>query len=227
MISPFSVKICGLTSAECVERVVAAGADAIGLNFVAQSPRFLELANRSEVVDAIPASVTSIGVFVNESLAAIEQIKASFRLGFIQLHGDDPPEMLKDLPAGTVIRAIRCGNTGFSPVSEFLAVCERIDAMPAAILVDAFSNTAYGGTGRVVDWAALSGWRERVPSGMPLILAGGLKPENVAEAIQIVRPTGVDTASGVEAESLRKDARLVADFVSAARNALDSIRDGE
>ncbi len=224
MLSPFRIKVCGLLSASCVGHVVSAGADAIGLNFAPNSRRYLSPQLCPKVAEAIPQGIVRVGVFVNEPIQQIESLKAIAQLQFIQLHGDEPTEMMRDLPAGSVIRAIRLRNEDFSPITAFVSECERLDTMPAAILVDAHSPTAYGGTGRILDWSALSGWREWIRIEIPLILAGGLSPENVAEAIQIVQPAGVDTASGVETVRMEKDRELTAKFVSEAGRAFAKLR---
>jgi phosphoribosylanthranilate isomerase len=214
----FRIKICGITREEDARLVAEAGADAIGLNFYAKSPRFIELEQARRIVTAVPSSVAKVGVFVNAAAGDVTATFDELGLDYIQLHGDEPAEMLAELGSRPFIRAFRCGPSGMEPVTNFLGQCRRLGCVPAAVLVDAFQAGQYGGTGQVADWIAVADWQQR-KTGVCLALAGGLTPSNVAQAIAVARPFAVDTASGVEASPRQKDVGLVRDFVAAARDA--------
>jgi phosphoribosylanthranilate isomerase len=217
----FRIKICGLTSAEDAALVAAAGADAVGLNFYPQSPRFLAPPAAERIVEALPRGVVKVGLFVN---AAADEICRTFdRLGLdlVQLHGDEPPGLLAQLGDRPVMRAFRVGPDGLAPVERYLAECGRLGCLPRLVLVDAHVRGLYGGSGKLADWDAI---RHYPADGSlpPLVLAGGLSPENVGEAVRTVHPAGVDTASGVESSPGRKDPALVRRFVAAALDAFAS-----
>jgi phosphoribosylanthranilate isomerase len=218
----FRVKICGITNVADAQAAVEAGADALGLNFYPRSPRFLAPEKAAEIVAAVGRRAVKVGVFVNADAREICETFDRLGLDLIQLHGDEPPEMLPELGERPVVRAVRLGPEGLRPVEEYLARCRALGVVPQAVLVDALVEGLYGGSGKTADWAALG----RYPTGgtlPPLVLAGGLTPENVAEAIRAVRPAAVDTASGVESSPGRKDPARVAAFVRAAREALAAI----
>jgi len=208
-------KICGIRDPETALEVVRAGADAIGLNFYAKSPRAVAPAHAAEIVAALPAGTTVIGLFVNHPLAEVRAIAQQCRLTTIQLHGDEPPQFLAGLREYQVIRAFRMGPAGLAPLEEYLHHCRSHAALPHACLIDAHVAGEYGGTGKTVPWDRL---REEYRADWPrLILAGGLNPENVAHAVQLVQPWGVDTASGVETAPGVKDLARVRQFIAAAR----------
>ena len=214
----FRVKICGITSVEDARAVAAAGADAVGLNFYAKSPRYVTPEKAREIIDALPDELVKVGLFVN---APAEEVCETFdQLGFdlIQLHGDEPPEFLARLSGRPVMRAFRLGEAGLGPVRGYLADCRQLECVPRLVLVDACVEGSYGGTGEVADWRTLRGY-PRDSICPPLVLAGGLTPDNVAQAIRTVRPAAVDTASGVEARPGRKDPAAVEAFLRAARRA--------
>lgn len=215
----FRIKICGVTRVEDARLIAAAGADAIGLNFYAGSPRCVAVATARAIAAALPPEVAKVGVFVN---AAVETIRATVEqvgLDIVQLHGDEPPELIAELAPLPVVRAWRAQADRWDALREYLDACRRSGALPAALLVDAHQSGAYGGTGSQVDWAELAA-RGALFAGLPLILAGGLRPDNVAAAIRAVQPWGIDTASGVEASPGAKDPALVQEFVTNARQAM-------
>jgi len=214
----FRVKICGITSVADATTVVRVGADAIGLNFYSKSPRSVDVPQAQEIVGALPNGVTRVGVFVNSPAAEVAQIFDQVGLNVIQLHGDEPPEMLALLSPRPVIRAFRCRDVGFGPLFEYVGACRLGGYSLEAVLIDAYQPGSYGGTGRVADWSRVPELRKEL-TDMPLILAGGLRPGNVAEAIRIARPSAVDTASGVESSPGRKDEELVRGFVINATTA--------
>ena len=216
----FRVKICGITNTLDALAAAGAGADAVGLNFYPESPRFIEPEPAGEITGVLPAGVMKVGLFVN---ATAEEICRTFdRLGLdlIQLHGDEPPEFLPTLGRRPVMKAFRLGQAGLKPVEDYLAECRRLECVPEMVLVDAYVKGLYGGSGQTADWPALGAYPTD-ESRPPLVLAGGLTAENVARAIGALRPAAVDTASGVESQPGRKDHALVEQFVTAARAAFD------
>jgi len=218
----FRIKICGITTVDDGLAAALAGADALGLNFYAKSPRHVEPDEARRIVEALPPGVVKVGLFVNASEPEVCRTFDELGLDLVQLHGDEPPEFLARLGGRPVMRAFRVGDEGLGPVAEYLDQCRRLDSLPRLTLVDARVEGAYGGTGRVADWTLVG----RYPMHdwhPPLVLAGGLGPENVGEAIRAVRPAAVDTASGVESSPRRKDRARVTQFVEAAREAFRGV----
>ncbi len=206
------VKICGITSAEDARSAVEAGADALGFVFWHMSPRKVDPARAAAIARELPPFVARVGVFVDASRDDMARIADRVGLDLLQLHGDEPPEALRDLPR-RAIKAVRVGK-GFAPE-------ESLRYLPAAagLLVDTRlpgETQMPGGTGVPFDWSLVKGLAARVPF---LVLAGGLGPGNVAEAIRAVRPQAVDVSSGVEGLPGRKDPAKVRAFVAAARAA--------
>lgn len=202
------VKICGITNLADALAAIEAGADALGFNFYKASPRYLTPEAARLVVRELPPDVLCVGVFVNESRESIESAVAESCVGAAQLHGDESPEFCEALDVARVIKALR-GRGGFEPESAAVFKTE-------AILLDAYDPRAWGGTGRTCDWELARRVREAVPR---MYLAGGLTPENVADAIGAVGPYGVDVCGGVERAPGLKDHALVRRFVEAARGA--------
>jgi phosphoribosylanthranilate isomerase len=219
----FRVKICGITTPEDGAYAIRAGADAIGLNFYSGSRRCVDRQRADQIIGALPSGAIKVGVFVNASAAEVHDTADALRLEFVQLHGDEPPEMLAELADLQVIRAFRFGPLGWDPCRSYLDCCDRLASLPCALLVDAYRQGEYGGTGEAPDWPTIRKHRE-LHLGLPLILAGGLRPDNVARAIAIAEPYSVDTASGVESSPGVKDHSKLASFVAAARRAFG---DGE
>ena len=173
----------------------------------------------------IPVPVIKVGVFVNASVKEIVDSARQLGLETVQLHGNEPAEMLAQLPSHlSIVSAYRCGPQGLLPLADYLDQCRAHGRLPDAVLIDAEAEATdeYGGTGRLADWRRIAAERELL-GGFPLILAGGLNPENVAAAIETVRPDGVDVASGVESSPGKKDAAKMRDFVAAARAAFDRV----
>ena len=200
------IKICGITNLEDALQAVEAGADALGFVFYDKSPRFVTPHEVQQIVAELPPFVTSVGLFVNESPARIRRAMTDAQLDVVQLHGDEPPEdcLLAPLP---VIKALRVRD------ASSLQGAERYQV--AALLLDAWSEDHYGGTGLSFDWQLA----QRLAGKRPLILAGGLTPENVAAAVTQVKPYAVDVSSGVEARPGKKDPQKVAEFIRRVRNA--------
>jgi phosphoribosylanthranilate isomerase len=228
----FHVKICGVTTPDDARLVATSGADAIGLNFVPGSPRWLEPAVARAVAEAVPAGVVRVGVFAGAAADEMRAIAAAVGLDAVQLHGRvegstdvDPPALCVALRGLPVIRAVRLEPGSSDPLAaarRWLAEATARGRAPDLVLVDAAVSAAggaggLGGTGAVVDWHALSAAE---PLGVPLVLAGGLTPDNVAAAIRATGVTAVDVASGVESAPGRKDPVKAAAFVAAARRAL-------
>lgn len=215
----FRVKICGITCPDDARAAAQAGADAVGLNFYSGSRRFVDRQQAAAIVEALPERVAKVGVFVNAQVGEIRDAMTLHGLDFAQLHGDEPPQAIADLSGLAVVRAFRLGAEGWQPLVDYAAECLRLNALPKAVLVDSCQLGAYGGTGEATDWACARRYHD-LHLGLPLILAGGLNPANVTEAITCVKPFGVDTASGVESTPGVKDRLKITAFVAAARQAL-------
>jgi phosphoribosylanthranilate isomerase len=201
------VKICGITNLEDALAAVEAGADALGFNFYALSPRYIAPVAARWIVEQLPEKVMSVGVFVNAGGPdEVARIADEVGLKGVQLHGDESPEYASALAGRFVIKALRVGDD-FTPqhVREY-----ETDA----ILLDAFAKEARGGTGRVVDWSVAREVSKFCPK---LFLAGGLSPENVSDAIAAVRPFAVDACSSLESVPGRKERERVRAFIAAAR----------
>lgn len=209
----FRIKICGITNLADAQVAIDAGADALGLNFYEKSPRFVERGVAGAIATACrEAGVKPIGVFVNQPANRVMLDALQIPLAAVQIHGDEPPEYMNDiLPALPVIVALRLSAASGLALPTF-------PRPPAAVLADAAAPGQYGGTGHKLDWHGLVNWPAKT-LGIPLILAGGLTPENVNAAIRICHPAGVDTASGVELSPGKKDPSKVRDFIAAVNAA--------
>lgn len=221
----FQIKICGVTTVDDARAAADAGADAIGLNFYPRSPRALDVDRAATVAEALPAGVARVGVFVNASAEEISQVVIGVGLTHIQLHGDEPPELLSELAAlpVSIIKAFRVGPDGGALVRGWLERASQLQVRPVACLIDANQPGAYGGTGQVADWPLFRTLAE-IDRQLPMILAGGLTSDNVAEAIAAAHPAAVDTASGVESAPGHKDIVRMGSFILAARAAFGLLR---
>jgi phosphoribosylanthranilate isomerase len=218
----FRIKICGITSVDDALAVARAGADAIGLNFYPGSPRCITPEAARDIVQALPAGIVKVGLFVNAPVDEVCRRFDELRLDLIQLHGDESPEFVAQLGDRPVMRAFRVGPEGIGPVAEYLARCCQLAAPPKLVLLDSLVAGQFGGTGKTANWSAAQSYVRE--SGLPpLVLAGGLRPENVAVAIQTVQPAAVDVAGGVEATPGHKDHASVTSFVQAARTAFANV----
>ncbi len=198
------VKICGITNAEDAGLAVALGADALGFIFYPRSPRYLTPAAARAIIDALPPFVTPVAVVVNEPVAAVREMLTQSGCQVAQLHGDEPPAYLDDL-GWPAIKGISVGSE-----ADLQSLAAYRTAR--AILLDTRVAGQRGGTGETFDWRLA---RTSQRCGRPIILAGGLKPENITEAITVADPYAVDVSSGVEREPGRKDhARLRALFTA-------------
>lgn len=215
----FRIKICGITNIDDARAAIDSGADALGLNFYAQSKRRVERDTAQQIATALPHTISNVGVFVNHSAEQIQDVAAQIRPSHIQLHGDESAQFLNNLPASIkVIRAYRCGADGLAPLVSYIDECRALGRGPDAILVDSDAGPVFGGTGQTVDWKLIASKRDAL-GDIPLILAGGLTHANVAAAIHTVRPDAVDVASGVEREPGKKDHDLIKRFITAAHDA--------
>lgn len=196
------VKICGISDVENALVAAEAGADAIGLVF-APSRRRVTVEQAREIVDALPPFVTKVGLFVDEDPARIEEVADACRLDVVQLHGSESPGFCAAL-GRTVIKAIRVKDAASLAVMDGYRV--------AGFLLDSYHPEVAGGTGRTFDWDLA----EQVSGRYRVILSGGLTPANVTEAIEKVRPHGVDVSSGVETDG-RKDPAKIREFVMRVR----------
>ena len=207
------IKICGIKTLSDAQAAIEAGADYLGFNFFPKSARFIEIKKFIEigaVLKKTHPSIKLVGVFVNSSSDEINSLLETGILDLIQLHGDESPEFC----AGFQNKAFKAFRGMLGAEAD---VYVRSEA--PAFLVDAAVNGSYGGTGRVADWSSAA----RLAKRYPLFLAGGLKPENVAEAVRQVNPWGVDVASGVESSPGKKDLSKMNAFVQAVH----SIRSNE
>ena len=197
------VKICGITRAEDAVSAVNAGADAIGLVFYAPSPRAVTIAQAQAIVAAMPPFVSVVGLFVNAPQTEIESVLSKIRLDILQFHGDESAHECEqiNLPYYKAIR-VKADTNLLQYEVEFKSA--------KALLLDTFSEAAVGGTGQVFDW-------NLIPKNLtkPVILAGGLTADNVAAAIQQVRPYAVDVSGGVEQIKGIKDTIKIAAFMQA------------
>jgi phosphoribosylanthranilate isomerase len=203
------IKICGITNSNDALACAAAGVDMIGLNFCERSPRYIRPDQASIIARALPPATQAVGVFVDSSVGEIRGVARDVDLHIVQLHGSESPEICADLARDfEVIKALRTGD-GFDAknTSTYSAW---------TILLDTYDEKMAGGTGEVGDWELA---RETRKFATRLILAGGLSPENVMEAIATVNPDGVDVCSSLESAPGIKDLKRVHEFVAAARNA--------
>lgn len=212
------VKICGWNDPAILKESLKQGVpDAIGLNFYSKSPRLVRTPDAIQLRRLLPPTVDLVGVFVNHTPTQIRKVVIDIGLTHVQLHGNEPPAFLQHFSDLKIIRVYRLSTPSIEPIKQDLAAMAHLKVRPWACLVDAWDSKEYGGTGKVAPWTALTEWKAEWPR---LILAGGLTPSNVTEAIRTVRPFGVDTASGVESERGRKSPELVGQFLSAARSSL-------
>jgi phosphoribosylanthranilate isomerase len=202
------VKICGITSEEDARVAAEAGADAVGFVLWPGSPRHVDTRNARRIAEALPPSVVRVGVFVDASREELARAVDEAGLDLLQLHGSEPPEALADLPR-RVLKAVRVGRD-FAPHTAL-----QYEGRASGLLLDTDRAGLVGGTGEVFDWSLVREVRRR--AGF-VVLAGGLRPENVKAALEAVRPDGVDVSSGVEAVPGRKDPARVRAFVDAVRS---------
>lgn len=218
----FRIKICGLTDPRDARLFRSSEVDAVGLNFYEKSRRFVSAEQALAILNEIPEGIQRVGVFVNATDDEVCRLFDHLQLDLIQLHGDEPPEYLLSLGGRPVVRAFRLGPGGVAPINQYLDECRALGVLPHALLIDADQPGSYGGTGITADWDLLARQRAEL-NELPLILAGGLRAENVGEAIAKVQPQAVDSCSGVESKDGLKSGELVESFVAAAAAAFRSL----
>jgi phosphoribosylanthranilate isomerase len=201
------VKFCGIT---CVEDALAAakhGCDAIGLVFYEKSPRYVHVQRAAEIAAALPPFVCTVGLFVDAAEAEVRAVLKTVRLDILQFHGNESPAYCSEFGV-SYLKAVRV-----RPETNLVQYATDY-AGAKALLLDAYAEGVPGGTGQVFDWGLIP-----TDLSMPVILAGGLNPANVAEAIRRVRPYAVDVSGGVEREKGIKDAEKIAAFMRGVGNA--------
>jgi phosphoribosylanthranilate isomerase len=201
------VKICGITNPDDAVSAVDFGADALGFVFFKGSPRFISHKDAAAVIKNLPSFITTIGVFVDEKPGQIEKIIGITGIDVVQLHGNEPPEMC-DL-SRRIIKAIRVKTL------ESLDPLIHYRGKVSAFLLDTFTPDVFGGTGQIFNWDIATYAKQ---FGR-IILAGGLNPDNISDAVKRVRPYGVDVSSGVESEKGKKDHKKMKLFIERAKAA--------
>jgi phosphoribosylanthranilate isomerase len=205
--SPYLIKICGITNYDDAVTAIDAGATAIGFNFYKKSKRFVQPTLAKEIADKIRGKISLVGVFVNEEITVVKSIGALVKLTYCQFHGDEDSEYVNSF--SNAIKTFRVNDSLKNVFFE--------DYRTAAFLLDARNEIEFGGTGKSFNWLLA---REANEFGK-IILAGGLTEINVIDAIETVEPWGVDVSSGVEIEPGKKDKEKVHRFVSNARKAFE------
>jgi phosphoribosylanthranilate isomerase len=207
------IKICGIMNLADARAAAELGVDAIGLNFYSGSPRYVQPDAAERILRALPPFIEPVGVFVDQPLRdAFAAINVFSAIRTVQWYGDRP-EMCDAYPFRYIPTFPVRDRDSLRSITSYLDLCRGLNKLPTAIAVDAHAPGQYGGTGRPIPWDILAGFQP----GVPLILAGGLTPENVAEAIRIVRPYAVDVASGVESGAGTKDGERMRRFVEGVR----------
>jgi len=198
------IKICGITNLADALLAAALGADALGFIFYPKSPRQVATETAREIIAQLPPFVASVGVFVDEEAAVVRELAASLGLDWVQLHGQESPEYCRNL-GRKVIKGFRIKN------EDSLRLLADYQGAAQALLLDTYKQGQVGGTGTVFDWRLA---REARKYGR-IILAGGLNPDNVGQAIAIAQPAAVDAASGTEATPGKKDPEKLRAFFKA------------
>ena len=200
------VKICGITNLEDALAAVAAGADALGFNFYKPSPRYITPQEARAIIEQLPESVLTVGVFVNEELKDVRKIAKEAGLRALQLHGDETPEYCRELDDYYLIKTFAVSDTFDIQATQGYKV--------EAVMLDTKHNKLRGGTGQVFDWSVAQRASETIPK---LFLAGGLSPENVENAVKIVRPFAVDACSALEDRPGKKNHERMRVFINTVR----------
>ena len=202
------IKICGITNIDDARAAVAAGADALGFNFYKRSPRYIAPPAAREIVEQLPSSILTVGVFVNEDTPeSVKMIASEAGVTAFQLHGDESPAYCRELSDRYVIKTLTVSG-------DFdIQMVQHYDVK--AIMLDTRDNDLRGGTGRVFDWSVAIEVNKVAPK---LFLAGGLSPENISEAIELVRPYAVDACSALEDRPGIKNHDRMRAFVELARS---------
>jgi phosphoribosylanthranilate isomerase len=201
------IKICGITNVDDALAAIEAGANLLGFNFYEKSSRYIAAAEAAKIRPQVPKKIEAVGIFVNTAPVAVSEVCKSLKLDAAQLHGDESPDDVVEIAQSVpVIKAFRVDeNFRLETLREF--------PKAFAYLFDAAETGQYGGTGRTTDWDVA----RRAAHVSRIILAGGLKVENAAAAVRIVRPYGVDVASGVESKPGKKDHGRLREFIQEVR----------
>ena len=199
------IKICGITNIDDALMSIDAGADALGFNFVPDTPRYLKNTKAAaKIIEQLPPFITTVGLFVNAASGLIQSIADECHLDMLQLHGDESPQFCQGFNR-RVIKAVR--------VKDELSCSRLSDYRVSGYLLDTYVKGALGGTGVAFDWSLAV----KAKQYGRIVLAGGLDPDNVASAVKQVRPYGVDVSSRVEASPGRKDPVKVRAFIQSVR----------
>ena len=200
------VKICGITNLDDALAAVGAGADALGFNFYKPSPRYITPQQARKIIEQLPESLLTVGVFVNEDSEAVRAIAGEAGLRALQLHGDESPEYCRELADFYVIKTFAVSDTFDIQATHMYKV--------EATMLDTKHNNLRGGTGRVFDWSVAQQAALTIPK---LFLAGGLSPENIKNAVEIVRPFAVDACSALEDSPGKKNHERMRVFINTVR----------
>ena len=202
------IKICGITNLDDALAAADLGADLLGFVFSEKSPRQIKIGDAARIIKSLPKSVSTVGLFVNQTELAVKMIFDKCQLDYFQFHGDESPDYCDRLKEkGKIIKAFR--------IKDEQTIKSLADYDVEMYLLDAYQEDKFGGTGSVFNWDLAVRAKEY---GKSIILAGGLKPENVARALRKVRPYAVDVSSGVEKNPGKKDVRLVKKFIEQVRS---------
>jgi phosphoribosylanthranilate isomerase len=201
------VKVCGITNYEDARLALDQGVDALGFNFFASSPRYIRPEDARIIIRQLPPFAVTVGLFVNvHEISEVIETAQTAGVQVLQLHGDESPEYCCELAGWPLINALRMGEYGIPQNFRDYAV--------QAFLLDAKDDVLFGGTGKSFDWRLA----QSIQSFCPIILAGGLRPDNVREAIRIVQPYALDVCSGVEIRPGIKDHGKIKEFMNEVRN---------
>jgi phosphoribosylanthranilate isomerase len=206
------VKVCGITSYEDAVMVLDQGVDALGFNFFPRSPRYITPLDARQITRRLPPLTVTVGLFVNHPPEDVAEIAHTAGVQVLQLHGDEPPEYCGNLKDWPLIKAVRIGS---GPIETDLQ-----EYPVSAFLLDSKDDALFGGTGKSFDWSRAI----KIKDILPVILAGGLRPDNVCEAIRTVIPYALDVCSGVESAPGKKDAGKLKQFMREVRNGIGSLQ---
>ena len=209
------IKICGIKTLNDALAAIEAGADYLGFNFYPKSVRFIEKDAYADITSVLKKEhphIKPVGVFVNSTVEEINEILRTCSLDLAQLHGDETPEMVMSFN-NKAFKAIRLSTDSETDLRTITDFAELRQGVAPSLLIDAAVKGVYGGSGVTADWNGAA----ELAKKYPLLLAGGLTPENVADAVRRVKPWGVDVASGVESAPGKKDARKMVAFVNKIR----------
>ena len=198
------IKICGITNFKDAKKASDLGAYMLGFNFYKKSPRYITPNKAKSIIDKLPKSVKKVGIFVNEPTEKIINTAKLCHLGYIQLHGDESPEFCKSLKKYRIIKALRIKN------SNDIKKIKLFKGLVWAILLDTYQKKSYGGTGKTFNWKLA---KEAKKYKIPIILAGGIGPDNIQEAIKTVNPYAVDVCTSIEKSPGNKDTNKLNLFI--------------